>query len=230
MKNLVVLSGSGISKESGISTFRDTDGLWQEYDPRELATVEALLNNTEKVLEFYNLRRETMWNAEPNSAHLCLVSLEEKYNVQIITQNVDDLHERGGSSNILHLHGQLNQVRSSNNENIVKNVAKGEKVNIGDLAEDGSQLRPDVVLFGEPVPRMEEAIEITKKADILIVIGTSLQVYPAAELIEYTNENCETYIIDPEIPNISKRKNMYFLNSKATLGLPKLVQKLIEDL
>lgn len=228
MKHLVILSGSGISKESGLDTFRDVDGMWNEYDPRELASTVALANQPKKVLEFYNMRREKMWSVDPNAAHLCLVDLEKKFNVTIITQNVDDLHERAGSSDILHIHGELNKVRSSEDENYIVEVNRGEEVNLGDLAPDGTQLRPGVVLFGEPVPRIQEAIEIAKSADIFIVVGTSLQVYPAAELIDYTPDECETYIVDPEIPSVKKKRNRYFISEKATIGLPKLVQKLLE--
>jgi len=228
MKNIVVLSGSGISKESGIDTFRDADGMWNKYDPRELASTTALEKQPEKVMEFYNMRRKAMWNADPNVAHLCLVDLEKKFNITIITQNVDNLHERAGSKNVLHIHGELNKVRSSINPELITEVEKGQDVNIGDLSSDGSQLRPHVVLFGEPVPKMQQAIELTEKADVFIVIGTSLQVYPVAELIDFTSGNCETYIIDPEIPNIHKKNNMYFITDKATVGLPKLIQQLME--
>ena len=227
MKKIIILSGSGISKESGIDTFRDADGMWNEYDPRELASTTALETQPAKVLEFYNMRRQKMWDADPNIAHLALVDLEKKYEVTIVTQNVDNLHEIAGSKNIIHLHGELNKVRSSSNPNNIIEVNKGQDINLGDLSDDGSQLRPDIVLFGEPVPKITEAIEIIKDADILIVIGTSLQVYPAAELIDYAPEGCETYIIDPEMPNVHKGGNMFFIQEKATVGLPKLVQKLM---
>ncbi|MEN8139101.1 MAG: NAD-dependent deacylase [Bacteroidota bacterium] len=229
MKNLVVLSGAGISKESGLDTFRDADGMWKEYDPRELASTVALANNPGRVMEFYNMRRKKMWGADPNAAHRCLAELEKKYNITIITQNVDDLHERAGSKNIIHIHGELGKVRSSSNPDNIIEVEKGREINLGDLASDGSQLRPHVVLFGEPVPKMAEAIEITKKADIFIVVGTSLQVYPAAELIDFTNSNCETYIVDPEKPSVQEKSNRYFIVEKATSGLPKLVHKLLDE-
>jgi NAD-dependent deacetylase len=229
MLNIVVLSGAGISKESGLETFRDLDGMWQEYDYNELASSVAIKNNPEKVLEFYNMRREKMWNANPNGAHLSLVELEKKFNVQIITQNVDDLHERAGSSNILHIHGELSKVRSMTNPDIIRTVEVGEQINMGDLAEDGQQLRPHIVLFGEAVPKMQDAIEITQSADIFIVIGTSLQVYPAAELIDFTKKDCEIYIIDPSIPNIKKKKNMFFISQKASIAIPSLVQKIISE-
>lgn len=227
MKKIVILSGAGISKESGIDTFRDADGMWQEYDPRELASTTALKTQPKRVLEFYNMRRKKMWDANPNAAHLALLDLEEKYDVTVITQNVDDLHERAGSSKITHLHGQLNKVRSMDNPDELIDVERGTQICLGDLGKDGSQLRPHIVLFGEPVPMMAEAIEITKSADIFIVIGTSLQVYPAAELLDFAPSGCEVYIIDPEIPNVSKEGKMYFIKENATVGLPKLVLDLM---
>ena len=229
MKKIVILSGAGISKESGIDTFRDADGMWMEYDPRELASTTALKNQPERVLEFYNMRRNKMWDSNPNAAHLALVDLERKYDVTIITQNVDNLHERAGSTNILHLHGELNKVRSTDNADEIFEVEQGADVNLGDLSESGSQLRPHIVLFGEPVPKMGKAIEITKEADIFIVIGSSLQVYPAAELIDFTLPTTDVYIVDPEIPNIQKNEHIYFIKEKATIGLPKLVHKLLDN-
>ena len=228
MKKIVILSGAGISKESGIDTFRDADGMWMKYDPRELASTTALKNQPGKVLEFYNMRRKKMWDANPNAAHLALLDLEEKYDVTVITQNVDNLHERAGSSKILHIHGELNKVRSSvNNEEVIE-VEQGVEINLGDLSKDGSQLRPHIVLFGEAVPKMAEAIEITKTADIFIVIGSSLQVYPAAELVDYAPRNSEIYIVDPEIPSIHKSDNMFFIKERATVGFPKLVHELLK--
>jgi len=228
MKKIVILSGAGISKESGIDTFRDAEGMWLEFDPRELASPKALEENPEKVLEFYNMRRHKMWDANPNAAHLALADLEQKYDVTVITQNVDDLHERAGSSKIIHLHGELGKVRSMDNPNEIIEVERGKDVLLGDLSKDGSQLRPHIVLFGEAVPMMSEAIDIAKDADIFIVIGSSLQVYPAAELIDFTNDKCEVYIVDPEIPNVSKKGKMYFIKESATIGLPKLVLDLLD--
>ena len=229
MKKIVILSGAGISKESGIDTFRDADGMWLKYDPRDLASTTALKTQPGKVLEFYNMRRNKMWEANPNAAHLALVELENKYDVTVITQNVDNLHERAGSSNILHIHGELNKVRSSINIDEVIEVEKGKDINLGDLSKDGSQLRPHIVLFGEPVPKMAEAIEITKMADIFIVIGSSLQVYPVAELIDFSPSNSDVYIIDPEIPNVHKNGHIFFVKEKATVGLPKLVLELLKS-
>jgi NAD-dependent deacetylase len=228
MKKIVILSGAGISKESGIDTFRDAAGMWLKYDPRELASPEALKNNLEKVLEFYNMRRQKMWNADPNAAHISLKDLEEKYDVTVITQNVDDLHERAGSSNVLHLHGELNKVRSMNNPEEITEVEKGKDVFVGDLSADGSQLRPHIVLFGEPVPMISKAIELVKTSDIFIVIGSSLQVYPAAELIDFAPKKSEVYIIDPDLPSVNREGNIYFLKEKATIGLPKLVLELLQ--
>ncbi|MCK5824087.1 MAG: NAD-dependent deacylase [Ichthyobacteriaceae bacterium] len=227
MKRIVIFSGSGLSKESGIPTFRDFDGLWQDYDPRELATINALKTNTEKVMDFYNMRRNKMWESFPNAAHQSIIELEKKFEVKVITQNVDNLHERAGSENVLHIHGELSKVRSMIDEELIYSIEEKKDVNLGDLCSKGSQLRPHIVLFGEPVPKIKEAIEIVKTADILIVIGTSLQVYPAAELIEYTKEDCETYIINPEIPSIKKKDNRFFITEKACIGLPKLVHKLL---
>jgi len=227
MKKIVILSGAGISKESGINTFRDADGMWPKYDPRELASPEALKNNPEKVLEFYNMRRQIMWNADPNAAHLSLKDLEDKYEVIVITQNVDDLHERAGSTNVLHLHGELGKVRSMENPEEIIKVEKGKDINVGDLSADGTQLRPHIVLFGEPVPMISKAIEIVKTADIFIIIGSSLQVYPAAELIDFVPVKSEVYIIDPDLPSVNREGKIYFLKENATVGLPKLVFELL---
>ncbi len=227
MIKITILSGAGISKESGIDTFRDADGFWPKYDPRELASPEALKNNTEKVLEFYNMRRQKMWKSDPNAAHLALVDLENRYDVTVITQNVDNLHERAGSTNILHLHGELDKVRSMDNSDIIVDVEKGRDINLGDLSEDGTQLRPHIVLFGEPVPRMSEAIEIAKTSDIFIVIGSSLQVYPAAEILDFIPSYSDIYIVDPEVPSVQEKDNIIFIKEKATVGLPKLVNELL---
>jgi NAD-dependent deacetylase len=228
MKKVVILSGAGISKESGIDTFRDIDGMWTKYDPRELASPEALKKNPKKVLEFYNMRRNKMWDADPNAAHLCLTNLESKFDVTVITQNVDDLHERAGSTKVLHLHGELKKVRSMNNPNEIIEVERGKEINLGDLSVDGSQLRPHIVLFGEPVPMISEAIDLVEKADVFIVIGSSLQVYPAAELINFVPESSEVYIIDPDIPSVNRKGNIFFIKEKATVGLPKLIFELLQ--
>lgn len=196
MKNLVVLSGAGISKESGIPTFRDNDGLWKKFSFQELATLDAWIHNQDIMLEFYNIRRKEVMESEPNKAHLTLKELEKDFNVQIITQNVDDLHERAGSTNVLHLHGEIRKARSSVDDSIIVDI-EGSELNPGDLCPLGSQLRPHIVWFGEAVPMMTEAIKIVETADIFLVIGTGLQVYPAASLVHYLPSKAARYIIDP---------------------------------
>ena len=201
MKRLVVLTGAGISAESGINTFRDADGLWEGHDIMEVASPEGFVNNPELVLDFYNQRRRQLLQVKPNKAHLNLKKLEEHFEVDIITQNVDDLHERAGSKNIIHLHGELLKSRSTKNEALIYNCKKD--IILGDLAEDASQLRPHIVWFGEQVPMLDKAIEITQKSDILVIIGTSMQVYPAASLVNYISENVPIYFIDPK-PSVNK--------------------------
>jgi len=196
MKKIVVLSGAGVSAESGLKTFRDHDGMWENYNVMEVATPEAWLKDREMVLDFYNKRREQVVLAQPNYAHKKIAELEEKFDVHVITQNIDDLHERAGSSKVLHLHGMITQARSENDDNEIIDIGN-KNLKIGDLSPSGSQLRPHVVWFGEPVPAMYEAERITSTADILIVIGTSLVVYPAAGLIHAVREKTEKYIIDP---------------------------------
>jgi NAD-dependent deacetylase len=196
MKKIVVLSGAGISAESGIKTFRDADGLWEGHDIMEVASTIGWNKNPTLVLDFYNKRRAQLLTVQPNKAHEILADLEHNFDVKIITQNVDDLHERAGSSSILHLHGELLKVRSVANE---KNIMHWKTdVNIGDCDSDGNQLRPHIVWFGEAVPLIEKAIEIVESADILIIIGTSLQVYPAAGLMNYVSQNVPVYYIDPK--------------------------------
>lgn len=227
MKNLVVLTGAGISAESGIKTFRDADGLWEGHDVMQVASPKGFLNNPELVLDFYNQRRRQLLIVKPNKAHYNLKKLETNYNVQIITQNVDDLHKRAGSTNIVHLHGELLKVRSTKNEN---DVIKWRKdLNLGDVCKLGSQLRPHIVWFGEMVPMLEMAIEITKKADMLVIIGTSMQVYPAASLIEFVKRNVPIYFIDPN-PNINEGayKNLRIIKENATNGTDKLLDILIQ--
>lgn len=200
MKHLVVLSGAGISKESGISTFRDKDGLWQNFNAQDLASIQGYRRNREAVLDFYNARRQNLLTVEPNHAHKVLAELEKDYRVSIITQNVDDLHERAGSSNVLHLHGELRKVTGSNNPNDPKCIVEkplDEPIQLGEKAADGSQMRPFIVFFGESVPNMKQAERIVKDADIFVIIGTSLQVYPAANLKESVPWKIPCYIIDP---------------------------------
>lgn len=221
MKRLVVLTGAGMSAESGLKTFRDENGLWEGHDVMEVATPEAFRRNPEMVLNFYNQRRNQLAEVKPNQAHQDLAALENNYKVTIITQNVDDLHERAGSTNVVHLHGELRKVRSSVNENDIK--AWTEDINIGDLCSNGHQLRPHVVWFGEAVPMMEKAIEICNTADVLVIIGTSMQVYPAASLIDFVPQNCPVYYIDPK-PAISSSGKIHVIANTATEGMQKLFE------
>ncbi len=225
MKKIVVLTGAGMSAESGLKTFRDADGLWEGHDVMEVASPQGWYNDRKLVLDFYNQRRKQLLGAQPNNAHRSLAALEQKYRVTVITQNVDDLHERAGSSNIIHLHGELLKVRSINKEELIYSWNKD--LNLGDLADDGSQLRPHIVWFGEAVPLLDKAMEITKKADILIIIGTSMQVYPAASLIHYIKPAIPIYFIDPN-PNISASSydNLTIISEKASTGMEKLVSML----
>jgi len=214
-----------MSAESGIKTFRDADGLWEGYDVMEVASPEGWYKNQELVLDFYNQRRKQLFQVKPNKAHKLLAQLEDKYHLDIITQNVDDLHERAGSKNVLHLHGELLKVRSTTNENLVYTWKKD--LNLGDKCETGSQLRPHIVWFGEAVPMLNLAVEITKEADILVIIGTSMQVYPAASLIHYIKNDTPVYFIDPK-PNIndSSFENITIYAEKASVGVENLIRAL----
>ena len=223
MKNLVVFTGAGISAESGLGTFRDSGGLWENYKIEEVATLEAFVKNPELVLDFYNLRRRQMIKSKPNDAHYSLNLLEKKFNLSIITQNVDDLHERSGSKNVLHLHGQLNQSMSTNDGRVFD--IEGFELNIGDCCPLGSQLRPNVVWFGEMVPNIQIASEIVAKADIFIIIGTSLNVYPAASLLNYVSESCRVILIDKDPVMVD---GIEILAESATIGVPKIVDKLLK--
>lgn len=225
-KKLVVLSGAGMSQESGIRTFRDMGGLWEEYDVMEVATPEAWRRNPELVMRFYNDRRKQLYECEPNAGHLGLVDLEHDFEVQIITQNVDDLHERAGSKNVLHLHGELKKARSSVDESLVYDI-DGWELKFGQKCAKGSQLRPHIVWFGEAVPAMEDAIPIVESADILVVIGTSLNVYPAAGLVNYAKKGTPIFVIDPERPDLYIR-NVIYIQEKAGKGVELLKEKLKE--
>lgn len=225
MKKIVILTGAGISAESGIRTFRDSDGLWEEYRIEDVATYDAWCRNRELVIEFYNQRRKQLLEVQPNAAHYALVKLEEKYDVQIITQNVDDLHERAGSSKVLHLHGELKKVRSTVDDSLIYEL-KGWELKIGDLCEKGSQLRPHIVWFGEMVPEMYNASRIAEKADIFLIIGTSLNVYPAAGLINYVPPKTPVFIIDPNSKDV-KRNNITIIKEKAGTAVPLLVKQLM---
>lgn len=226
MRKIVVFTGAGISAESGLKTFRDSDGLWENYKIEEVATPEAWQANPVLVLDFYNMRRKQVLEAQPNAAHFAIPKLEQKFNVQVITQNIDDLHERAGSKNVLHLHGELLKARSTNTH--ITYPMKNSEINLGELCENGHQLRPDVVWFGEHVPNMDEAIEITDNADILIIVGTSLNVYPAANLVDCVPNNCQIYLIDPKEVSTFKLKNLTHIKKKATAGLPELIKELLE--
>ncbi|WP_128543550.1 SIR2 family NAD-dependent protein deacylase [Larkinella soli] len=226
MKKIVVLSGAGISAESGLRTFRDSNGLWENHRIEDVATPEAWQRDPDLVLEFYNLRRKQAQDALPNAGHLALKRLEDYFDVTIITQNVDDLHEKAGSSNVLHLHGELFKSRSTVDEHLVYSI-EGWELKRGDLCEKGSQLRPHIVWFGEAVPMMETAIEITYQADLFIVVGTSLVVYPAAGLVDFVRPGVPVYVIDPNVPEIRTRKNLTFIPEAATTGLTRLAEQLI---
>ena len=225
-KNVVVLSGAGISAESGIKTFRDSGGLWEGYDVTEVATPEGFRRNPELVLEFYNMRRKQALDAQPNAGHLALVELEKEYQVSIVTQNVDNLHEKAGSSYILHLHGELFKSRSTRRPSLVYEMT-GWELKIGDMCEIGSQLRPHIVWFGEAVPALEEAIELVRKADVLLIVGTSMQVYPAAGLIDYAPQGIPVYVVDPNLPAVSGRPNLHLIAEPASTGLAKVAKELL---
>lgn len=215
----MVLTGAGISAESGLKTFRDSNGLWEGHDVMEVASPLGFKNNPELVLDFYNQRRKQLLEVKPNEAHLALAELEKKYKVSIVTQNVDDLHERAGSTSVLHLHGELLKVRSTNNEKDIQYWTKD--LLVGDLCKNGFQLRPDIVWFGEDVPLIPKAIEICENADILMIVGTSMQVYPAASLINYIPPNTKIFYIDPHPAEIH-HPNLTVIEEKATTGISKV--------
>ena len=224
-QKLVVLSGAGISAESGLRTFRDSDGLWEGYNVQDVATPRAWYRDPQLVLDFYNMRRKDVLAAQPNAAHKGLASLQQHYDVHIITQNIDDLHERAGSEKVLHLHGEILKMRSEKNEHklypITTDIALGQK------AADGGQYRPHVVWFEEPVPMIEQAIPIMYEADIFILIGTSLAVYPAAGLVDYVKEKVTKYVLDKNIPPVSRYRNIIPIEKPATEGMKELLDLLI---
>ncbi len=224
-QRIVVLTGAGISAESGISTFRDANGLWENHSIYDVATPEGFQKNPALVHDFYNQRRRQLLQCEPNTGHLALAELEKSFDVHIITQNVDDLHERAGSSKITHLHGELRKVRSTVNRNLI--LDWDNDLSIEDKGPDGHPLRPHIVWFGEDVPKIEEAVEITRKADILVVIGTSLQVYPAAGLIQYTDFDVPRYLIDPNAGSISSTFAFEVIAENASTGVPLFVKKIL---
>lgn len=228
MKHLVVFTGAGMSAESGIKTFRDSDGLWENYRIEDVATPQAWQKDKGLVLDFYNQRRAQCIKAKPNAAHNALADLEKHFKVSIITQNIDNLHERAGSKNVLHLHGEIMKSRSTIDPSQVYDI-KGAALNIGDLCEKGSQLRPHIVWFGEAVPMMEQACRLASKADIFVVIGSSLVVYPAASLLEYAPVACPKFIIDPVIPNVSYIENMTAIQATAVKGMKILMKNLLDE-
>lgn len=226
-KRITVLTGAGISAESGINTFRDAGGLWEGHDVMDVASPEGFARNPKLVLDFYNQRRRQLPEVFPNKAHKALFKLEEFYDVTIVTQNVDDLHERAGSTNLIHIHGELLKARSTKNENVI--ITWSKDLNLGDYCEKGHQLRPHIVWFGEAVPLLEQAAIATQNADIVIIIGTSMQVYPAASLIDYAQSGVPIYFIDPQ-PNVSENNydNLSIIAKTAVEGLPNLVTELTE--
>ena len=228
MKKLVVLTGAGMSAESGISTFRDSNGLWEKYRIEEVASPIAWENDPETVMRFYNLRRKQLFEVNPNEGHKALVNLEDQFDVQIITQNVDDLHERAGSSNVLHLHGELKKVRSTGYPDLIYTLDNWE-LKIGDTCEKGHQLRPHIVWFGEAVPMMGKAAEIAEQADVFVVIGTSMAVYPAEGLISYVKQEVPKYYIDPKAFHVSGISNLKIISEKAGNGVPSLVNELLKN-
>lgn len=226
MKNIVILTGAGMSAESGIATFRDANGLWEGHDVMEVASPEGFYNNPELVLDFYNQRRAQLKKVTPNKAHFNLRKLEEHFKVAIVTQNVDDLHERAGSSSVLHLHGELRKARSTKNEKLV--YAWEDDLVLGDLCEEQSQLRPHIVWFGEEVPMIDKAIALVEKATVLVIIGTSMQVYPAAGLVNYVQANTPIYVIDPKpLLGQTDYDNLTIFKSGAGEGTEKLLRSLL---
>lgn len=221
---LVVLTGAGISAESGLRTFRDSDGLWEGYNVYEVASPQGWQKNPQLVLDFYNMRRQDVKAAVPNAAHLGLAALQEKFDVEIITQNIDDLHERAGSKKVLHLHGEIFKMRSTLDEN--RSYPVTWDINLGDMAPDGGQLRPDIVWFGESVPKIVEAAAVVLSADIFAVIGTSLVVYPAAGLVDYLEEGVPSFVIDKKLPPMQERKNLTKIEKPATEGIEDLIKAL----
>lgn len=225
--NLVFFTGAGVSAESGLRTFRDSDGLWEEYRLEDVATPQAFARDPGAVLHFYNLRREQVLKAEPNPAHRAIAALERHFDVQVVTQNIDDLHERAGSSHVLHLHGEIRKARSTKDPRLVTPI-NGPHLSLGDRCALGSQLRPHIVWFGEEVPLLSEAATIVERADVLVVVGSSLQVYPAAGLVHHTRLDCPIHVVDPG-PVSAGLKRVVYWNEKASTGVPALADRLISE-
>ena len=230
MKKIVVFTGAGVSADSGVATFRDANGLWANYRVEDVCTPEALRNNREQVVEFYNMRRKESLSKEPNAGHYAIARMEEWAEVIVITQNVDNLHERAGSKNVLHLHGELMKLRSERNPNLIYDIDGWEQP-LDEKAEDGALLRPHIVFFGEDVPMFNPACRIVEDADILVVVGTSLQVYPAAYLVDYAKAGTPIYVVDPGTPDISRIRNeVIHIQERGAIGMPQLEQQLKEQL
>ena len=227
MKKLVVFTGAGVSADSGIATFRDSDGLWANYRIEEVCTPEALARDRAKVVEFYNLRRRETLSKEPNAAHRAIAELEKYFDVEVVTQNVDNLHERAGSTRVTHLHGELTKLRSTANPDLIYPI-EGWEQKLDARAEDGSYLRPHIVFFGEAVPMFVRATKIVEKADILVVVGTSLAVYPAASLVHYARRNVPIYLVDPGQPDVAMIRNpLTHIRERAAVGMPELLETLV---
>lgn len=223
--HIVVLTGAGMSADSGIQTFRGAGGLWEGHRVEDVATPEAWQKNPELVLQFYNERKTGIFQAQPNRGHIALVELAQTYQVDIITQNIDDLHERAGSKNVLHLHGEIIKARSTRNPNIL--VEKRDAIAMGDLAPDGAQLRPHIVWFGELVPMMEPAIELVERADVIVIIGTSMVVYPAASLFQYRRKHIPVIVINPDKPEMQASSNIQFITQPAITGVDYFIQQIL---
>lgn len=230
MTKIVVFTGAGVSADSGISTFRDSDGLWANYRIEDVCTPEALVRNRAQVIEFYNIRRRELFSVEPNAAHRAIAELEQCFDVEVVTQNVDNLHERAGSTRVTHLHGELMKLRSERNPELIVPI-EGWEQKMDARAEDGALLRPHIVFFGESVPMFDAATRIAAEADVMIVVGTSLAVYPAASLVRYARAGVPVYVVDPGNPDVAMIRNpLTHIKARAAEGMPALAEKLINEL
>ncbi len=230
MTKIVVFTGAGVSADSGISTFRDSDGLWANYRIEDVCTPEALVRNRAQVIEFYNIRRRELFSVEPNAAHRAIAELEQHFDVEVVTQNVDNLHERAGSTRVTHLHGELMKLRSERNPELIVPI-EGWEQTLDARAEDGALLRPHIVFFGESVPMFDAATRIAAEADVMIVVGTSLAVYPAASLVRYARAGVPVYVVDPGNPDVAMIRNpLTHIKARAAEGMPALAEKLINEL
>lgn len=230
MTKIVVFTGAGVSADSGISTFRDSDGLWANYRIEDVCTPEALVRNRAQVIEFYNIRRRELFSVEPNAAHRAIAELEQHFDVEVVTQNVDNLHERAGSTRVTHLHGELMKLRSERNPELIVPI-EGWEQKMDARADDGALLRPHIVFFGESVPMFDAATRIAASADVMIVVGTSLAVYPAASLVRYASAGVPVYVVDPGNPDVAMIRNpLTHIKARAAEGMPALAEKLINEL